>query len=491
MAQSRRHTNYQLTFVVLAAGTAAYALMQSMVTPVLPTIQHDLHTTQNTVTWVLTAYLLSASVFTPILGRVGDMIGKERMFVLTLVALAAGSLIAALATTIGVMIVARVVQGIGGAVLPLSFGIIRDEFPEAKVATGVGVVAALTSVGSGLGIVLAGPIVDAFGWHWLFWLPLIATSVAAVGAYFFVPQSPVRTPGRVSLLAAVLLSGSLVALLIGVSEAPEWGWVSAKVLALFGLAVLAGIGWFVTEVTSAHPLIDMRMMRLPAVWTTNLVALLFGACLYSIFAFLPEFVQAPAAGGYGFTASISQSGLFLLPLATAMFALGVVSGRLSQYFGSKRVLLVGSVVGVAPFVMLAYLHGARWQVFLAMSIMGIGFGLAFSAISNLIVAAVTAEQTGVASGMNANIRTIGGAVGAAITGSVLTSSAHAGGAPSDHGWTLAFLILAILALGAALASALVPGAPRDPMTHHEKAAPLPHAELALLPGGTLFGDDPE
>ena len=136
MAITSKRSSYRLTFTVLMLGTIAYALLQSLVSPVLPTIQHELHTTQNTVTWVLTAFLLSASIFTPILGRVGDMVGKERMLVVTLAALAAGSVMAGLAHSITVLIIARAIQGIGGAVLPLSFGIVRDEFPGMKVAGG-------------------------------------------------------------------------------------------------------------------------------------------------------------------------------------------------------------------------------------------------------------------------------------------------------------------------------------------------------------------
>ncbi len=169
MSSTTAHrSHYQLTFVVLAIGAAAYALLQSLVSPLLPLLQTDLHTSQNTVTWVLTAYLLSASIFTPIIGRIGDKVGKERMLVVALVALSVGSLIAALATSIGPMIAGRVIQGVGGGVLPLSFGIIRDEFPAKKVPNAVGAVASLASVGAGLGLVLAGPIVSALNYHWLF-----------------------------------------------------------------------------------------------------------------------------------------------------------------------------------------------------------------------------------------------------------------------------------------------------------------------------------
>ena len=180
--------------------------------------------------------------------------------------------------------------------LPVAFGIIRDEFPAEKVAGAVGALAALTAVGAGLGIVLAGPIVDALGYHWLFWLPMILTVVAAVSAVLFVPESPVRTPGRISWLPAVLLSAWLVALLVALSEAPAWGWGSGRVIGLLAAAVVLAAAWVAAELRAATPLIDMKMMRRTAVWTNNLVALLIGVGMYATFAFLPEFVQTPAAG---------------------------------------------------------------------------------------------------------------------------------------------------------------------------------------------------
>src|ERR1700744_4699046 len=221
-------TRYWATFTVLAAAVAAFALVQSLGIPVLATIQAGPRTSPKHVPWVLTSYLLSASIFTPIMGRLGDMWGKERMLVVALIALTLGSVLAALTSSIVVMIVARVIQGIGGGVFPLSFGILRDEFPRAKVAGAVGVIAALAAAGAGLGIVLAGPIVQALNYHWLFWIPAIILGAATVAAKLIVPESPVRTAGRLNWPAAALLSGWLVALLVPISEAPSWGWGSAR-----------------------------------------------------------------------------------------------------------------------------------------------------------------------------------------------------------------------------------------------------------------------
>ncbi len=478
MASSSQRSNYKLTFFVLVTGVSSYALLQSLVIPALSSIQSSMHTSQNTVTWVVTAYLLSASIFTPIMGRIGDMYGKQKMFVVALGTLGAGSVIAALAHTIGLLIIGRAVQGIGGGVLPLAFGIIRDEFPKEKLGSAIGTIAAMTAVGAGLGLVLAGPIIVHLGVDYLFWIPFAMTVIAALSAYFFVPESPVRTEGSINWGAALLLSGWLVTLLLAVSEAPVWGWGSSRVLILFGITAVLIALWMMVEHRVASPLIDMKMMAIPAVWTNNLTAFLFGIGMYSIFAFLPEFLQTPRATGYGFGFSTLVSGLYLLPMTTGMFILGLYSGKIAARFGSKTAVVAGSAISCFGYFTLAVAHSKGWQILIVSSLLGIGLGLAFSAMSNLIVMAVPSSQTGVASGMNANIRTIGGAVGAGIMSSIVTSSMLGDGFPSARGYTNGFIFLGVLTAIATLGALLIPRLDRSPGPR------MNHAELSIVPGGT-------
>jgi EmrB/QacA subfamily drug resistance transporter len=481
---------YYVTFAVLLVAVAAYSLLQSLVIPVLPTIQAGLHTSQNTVTWVLTAYLLAASIFTPILGRLGDMYGKERVLLLTLIALTVGSLLAAIAGSIGLMIVARVIQGIGGGVLPLAFGIVRDQFPRDKVAGAVGMIAALSAAGAGLGIVLAGPIVAALDYHWLFWIPMAVVALATVATYFVIPASDVKVLGRLNWVAAMLLAAWLVCLLLAISEAPRWGWGSAAVIGLLLAAVAIATIWVIFESRSLHPLIDMQMMRIPVVWTTNLVAMLMGIGLYAGFAFIPEFVQADPSAGYGFAASVTRSGLIMLPLSIGMFIFGISSGRLSLRYGAKRVLVAGAAISIGCFTMLTVAHSTESDIVIAMAILGASFGLAFAAMASLIVEGVPATQTGVASGMNANIRTIGGSIGAAVMSSVVTASAGRNGIPRESGYVHGFGLMVLAAVAATIAASCVPAA-RRMLTRDAQKASLPHAELGLVAAGTLLGDDPE
>ncbi|MER7583905.1 MFS transporter [Kitasatospora sp. NPDC097691] len=281
MPRTRTRPHHNLTLAVLLLGVGANSLLQSLVVPALPTLMADLHTTQSTATWLMTGHLLSAFVATPILGRIGDRTGKQQMLIVTLVALAAGSALAGSADSIGPMIVARVIQGLGGAVVPLAFGIIRDEFPAAKARSAVGLTAAITAAGSALGLTLAGPIVDHLDYHWLFWAPMILTCTATIAAHLFVPESPARTPRRISRGAALLLPAWPAALLPAVSEGPVWGWGSPRTTALFAAAAVLCACWIAAELRSDDPLIDLRMMRVPAVWAANLVALLLGIGMYA------------------------------------------------------------------------------------------------------------------------------------------------------------------------------------------------------------------
>src|SRR5579862_2519743 len=211
--RARRH--YKVTFALLALAGVSYALLQSLVAPALPDLQRALHTSVNSVSWVLTAYLLSASIATPLIGRLGDMHGKERLLVIVLALLCVGTLISAVATSLGVMLLGRVVQGAAGGIFPLAFGIIRDEFPRERIAGGIGLMSALLGVGGGAGVVLAGPIVDNLSYHYLFWLPLIPLVAATIAIHVFVPESPIRVPARVNWLGAFLMSLGLAAVLVG------------------------------------------------------------------------------------------------------------------------------------------------------------------------------------------------------------------------------------------------------------------------------------
>jgi MFS family permease len=447
-------------FALVSVSAGSFAMLQSLISPVLPTVQASLHTTQAGVSWVLIAWLLSASVATPILGRISDMIGKDRTLLVVLGAIAVGSLVSALAPNIGLMVAGRVIQGLGGAVYPVAFGIIRDEFEARRVPSAIGAMSSVIAVGGGIGTVLAGPITAGLGWRWLFWIPLIVVIVVGVLSLLLMPRSPVRSGGRINWAASTLLAIWLIALLLAVSEGQAWGWGSFPTIGLFVVAAIALTAWIIAESRSSNPVIDMGMMRQRAVWTTNLVALLFGASMFSVLTFLPQFIETPRAAGYGFGSSVTVAGLIILPMLVTMAIGGMISGPIHRRVGFKAQLAWGSGFLGAGSLGFAFWNAAPWQVALGAAVFGLGLGLAYSAMTSVIVQSVAKARTGVATGMNTNIRNIGGAIGTAVVTAIVTTEPGRAGFPAASGYEAGFALLALTAAVAVILALLVPAAPR-------------------------------
>jgi MFS family permease len=448
--------NPRVTLAVLSLGGLAYAVLSSAIVPALPTIQHSLHTTETGVTWLLTGFLLSASVGTAILGRLGDMYGKERVLLWTLVLLAAGTLLAALAHSLALLIAARVIQGVAGGIFPLAFGIVRDEFPREKVAGSIGLLSAILGIGAGVGIVAGAVIVEHLSWQWLFWMPLAVIVVAALCTWRFVPESPVRVPGRINWAAGALMTLGISTFLLAISETTAWGWGSPRTLGLLAAGLIACGGWVAVETRSAEPLIDMTMMRIRGVWTTNLTAFLLGAGMYSSFIIFPQFAQLPKSTGFGFGASVVVSGLYLLPSTVAMVLVGFAAGPIAARFGSKSAVVVGSAFAAVSFALIAAAHDHPYDMLISAALLGIGIGLAFAALGNLIVQAVGPHQTGAAGGMNTVMRTIGGALGGQLAATFIARHTGHGGLPSVTGFTETFWMATGFLVVCTLTGLLIP-----------------------------------
>jgi EmrB/QacA subfamily drug resistance transporter len=453
---SVRRGDPRVTLAVLSVAGLAYAVLSSSVVPALPVIQKDLGASETGITWLLTGYLLSASVGTAIIGRLGDMYGKEHVLFWTLVLLGGGTLLAALSHTLALLIAARVIQGVAGGIYPLAFGIIRDEFPRERVPGSIGLISAILGIGAGVGIITGALIVQNLPWNWLFWMPLVVIVIAAFCTWRYVPESPVRVPGRVNWLAAALMSTGICAVLIAISETTTWGWGSTRTIALL-LAGFAVCGlWIVVEVRSKEPLIDMAMMRIRGVWTANLTAFLLGAGMYSAFIVFPQFAQLPKSTGFGFGASVVASGLYLLPSTVAMMLVGFAAGPISARFGSKSAVVVGSLFSAAAFALIAVQHDHPYDMLLSSALMGIGIGLAFAALGNLIVQAVPAHQTGAAGGMNTVMRTIGGALGGQLAATLIAGNTGSDGLPAVTGFTDTFLMATAFLVVCGFAGLLIP-----------------------------------
>ncbi|HET9894767.1 MAG TPA: MFS transporter [Streptosporangiaceae bacterium] len=450
------HARPAVTLAVLSLAALAYAVLSSAVIPALPTIRASLHASETGVTWLLTGFLLSASIGTAIIGKLGDMYSKQRLLVWTLLILTAGTVLAGLSVSLPLLIAARVIQGVAGGIFPLSFSIARDEFPAERVAGSIGLISAILGVGGGFGLVLGGLIGEHLSWHWLFWIPLAAMVLAAACAWRFIPESSLRSPGRVNWTAAVLMTAGMSGLLLGIAQTSVWGWTGPATLALLAGGLALSAAWIGVELRSANPLIDMTMMRVRGVWTVNLAAFLVGGGLYAWFLLLPQFAQLPVSTGFGYGASVVVAGLYLLPCAIGMGVLGSVAGRVERRFSSRTALIAGAAMSAVACGWLTFSSKHPYDMLITSTVLGIGIGLAFAALGNLIVQAVPAHQTGAASGMNTVLRTLGGALGGQIAATFVVSST-VGGLPRLSGFTATFAMAAVFLAGCALAGLLIPG----------------------------------
>jgi EmrB/QacA subfamily drug resistance transporter len=454
----RQH--YNVTLAILTLAGAAFSLQQTMVFPALGAFQEAFGSSTAWTTWVLTGFLVSGAVLTPILGRLGDQFGKERLLLISLGLFLAGCLGAAFAWNLWSLIAFRVVSGAGGAVFPLSFAIIRDEFPADRVKVGIGLLSAVWGVGGGFGIVLSGLIVDNLDWRFLFLLGSIPVALSLLLIDRYVPESPVRTPSRVDVPGALLLSGALVALMIGLTEGERWGWTSPLLAAVLLTSVALFVLWGVVESRSRNPMVDLRMLAHRPILLTNVATLISGFALFSCFVLIPAFVQADESSGYGFGASATVAGLYLLPSSVAMLFAGPLAGAIGRRHGSKWPLAGGMLVVSVAAVIFSTSHDQPVPVLVASALLGLGVGSAFAAMAALIADNVDQRELGVAAGMNTVVRMIGAVVGGQVGAALLTArTIGASEIPHESAYTITFGLSAVTALAAAGIAFLISSRP--------------------------------
>jgi EmrB/QacA subfamily drug resistance transporter len=445
VAPERQH--YLVTLALLTVAGISFALMQTLVVPALPFFQKEFHTTASWVTWIATGFLLSSSVLTPILGKLGDAYGKERLLVISMAIFGMASLGAAFSWSLASLIVFRIIQGTGAAVFPLSFGIIRDEFPPEKVGLGIGTVSSVFGAGGGVGLVLSGVILEHLTWHWLFLIGAVPVLIATVLIARFVPESPIKTPAKPDYLGAGTLSLALASLLIAISESANWGWTSWQTLSLLVLSALLFAAWVQIEKHVPEPLVDLATFARREMAATNVATFVIGFSMFSAFILLPNFVSLPRGLpavladqiDYGFGATPVEVGLFFIPSSVAMIIAGPLGGALGTRIGPAVVLRIGvALLGVAA-LLLALVHDAPWTIYAWMTLFGVGIAFSFASLGALVIANSAPHETGIATGMNTIMRTVGAALGAQIAAAVITSNTIAGtDVPLESGFTIAF-----------------------------------------------------
>jgi MFS family permease len=443
-------TSTRAAFFAIALSVASLALLQNLVIPVIPLISADFGVTADAASWTITSWLIAAAVATPLLGRIGDLRGRRNTFLAVLAVVAVGDIIASFAPTLGVLILARVLQGVGGALFPLAFGLLRDVMPRERLTGAIGATSAIIGIGGAAGSVLAGPLAELLGWRGIFAVPFLTAMTGILLVLVLVPRTGARAHGHVNVLSAVLLSGWLVALLVPLSSGARWGWDSSLTLGLFAAAVILFVAWIVTELRSAEPLVDLRLVASRAIWPVNAAGLLIGAAAFGFWGYLPQFLETPLASGWGLGLGVPGAGLALLPLLVGMSGVGFATGAIARVIPLRVMMALGALLMAGGILFAIVEHTSLVALAAAGGLFGIGIGLAYASSASIIVESVPADRTGIATGVNANLRTIGSAIGSAFTTAIVFGSVKSGATPALDGYTVAWLTLAAAAVVAGI-----------------------------------------
>ncbi|MFC9127098.1 MFS transporter [Streptomyces sp. NPDC057099] len=445
--------------VVLAFGGIVVSLMQTLVIPIVPELPRLLNASASDAAWAVTATLLAAAVATPMTGRLGDMYGKRRMLLISLVMLVAGSVTAALSDALAPMIVGRALQGLASGVIPLGISIMRDELPAERLGSATALMSASLGVGGALGLPAAALIADNFDWHVLFWASAGLGAVALVLVPAIVPESEVRTGGRFDLVGGVGMAVGLVCLLLAISKGADWGWSSGTTLGLFAAAVVVLLVWGWWELRVGQPLVDLRTTARRQVLVTNLASIAVGFAMFAMSLVIPQLLQLPEATGYGLGESLLVAGLTMAPSGLVMMATAPVSAALSKAKGPKITLMVGALIVAAGYGLNIVLMSQLWHFVLVTCVIGAGIGFTYGSMPALIMSAVPASETGAANSLNTLMRSIGTSTASAVAGVMLAQMTTPFGQtalPSQNGFKVVLAIGAGAALLAFVVASFIP-----------------------------------
>lgn len=431
----------RLLVIGLSVVVLTVAVLQTAVVPVLGVIAEQLNASTVAVSWAVTANLLAAAAATPLIGRLADLHRKKRVLLGVLAVVLAGSVLAAVTSSLALLIVGRVLQAASFALYPICIAILREELSADRMVSAMSVLSGMLGFGGGVGLVVVGLLMSGdAGYHRVFWLTAAFTVVVIVIVLTLVPDRPRSASGSIDWLGAVGLAAGLSLLLLAITQGNVWGWLSVRTIASACAGCGALVAWWFWEQHAARPLVSTGMLARRSMLFTNLATIFVGMGLYFAFLGLTQFVQIErGVAGYGFGASVLEASvIYLLPGALTGFLIALVSGRFIDRFGARPVLIVAALAGIAGFLFVAFAHSSPWQVITASILANAYISLGYGALPALVVADSDAGETGVATGMNAIARTIGSSTAAAVV-AVLLGRITTAGTPMESSFTLIFL----------------------------------------------------
>ncbi|MET8047329.1 MFS transporter [Streptosporangium sp. NPDC005286] len=412
-----------VVITVLLIAEIVSAFETTMVYNALPRFITAFQSNAADVSWSVTAFLLVAAASAALCGRLGDVYGRRKLLIIVLLLSAVGSLISLSTGTLTGVIVGRAIQGAAGAILPLCFGLAREMLPAKRVPVAVAVIAGAALIAGASGNLVSGLLLDLADWHLIFVFAAALALIAAAACLVLRPSTVVARVQKIDYVGGVLFAPAIALVLFGVTQSRSWSWGDARTLGfiLVGLAILAVWAWW--ELRVDDPMINIRLFFQHKLALTMLATAVLALGPLGISGFLfPLMMQTPEAAPVGLGLSPSVAGMLAFSTSIIGFVLTPVSGRVSAAAGARLSLMIGAAVGVAGVVMLAVLHKSVVGLVASTLVLGISTAFVYTALPNLVVEAVPAENTSEATGVNVVTRTAFQGVATSV-GAVLLASA--------------------------------------------------------------------
>ena len=410
------------TLGAVAFGLFMIMLDNTIVNVALPAIEHSLHMSISSLEWIVTAYALTFAALLITGGKLGDMFGRRKMFIVGLVVFTLASLACGLAPSAGFLIGARAVQGIGAALMnPATLSIITATFPPKERGQAIGIWAGVSALALAIGPLLGGLIVDNINWHWIFYVNVPVGVVGIVVSYFFIKESRDTSHEQSIDLPGLVTSGaSLLALSYALIEGNNHGWTSPEILGLFAGAAVLLAAFILLEMRQRLPMLDLSLFKIGSFVGANLVAMLVSLGMFGVFFYISLYVQNIL--GY----SPTKAGAIFLPMTILIIVVAPIAGKLSDRIGSRW--LMGAGMGILGVSLLLYqrigLHTGFWSLLPQLLLGGIGMALTMSPMTSAAMGSVPIDKAGVGSGVLNSFRQMGGSLGIALMGAILLSYEH-------------------------------------------------------------------
>lgn len=431
------------------------AVVGSLGAPLITSVATDFGVSLSSAQWTLTITLLVGAIAAPVLGRLGVGPRRRAAVIITLAIVVAGSALTVAPLGFAWLLAGRAAQGAGLGLTALMMGAARDHLGREQATATIALISVASTIGVGVGYPLAGLLTEVAGLRAAYALGVLVTVVALAAAVLALPASPPGRSAAADVPGAILLAAGLLALLIAVSEPGLWHRHAVLAVALLAVAAALLTGWAAYERRTTAPLVDVTLLRHPAVVGANASMLVGGMGMYLLLTIITRYVQTPSAAGYGFGASTFVAGLALVPFSVMGFAAGKLTPRLNGRIGPNAILAVSAVVVLFAFILFAVARASLADALVAMGILGFGVGSFSAAMPAVILAVTPPSETSSAMGVNQVVRSVGFAIGSAVGGFILAVGTGAGQAfPANAAYTTAAMAgVVIMALTAVAATA--------------------------------------